>query len=341
VRLAFSFAILDIRIKEDVPVLYLGEQDIRRAVSYEEIMGAVERALVIAESGDFEMPQRMHVHHEGNTLLYMPCFKSGVFGTKLLTLFPQNAAQNQPVIEGLMLLNDAQTGAPLALLNGAVLTALRTGGVGGVGIRHTTPPQAKTLGLVGAGVQGMEQLIFASKVRKLDRVTISDISSERLLAFTKKAKEVLPGVTVKASESPVDLLQASEIVITATSATEPVLPDCEGLIEGKSFIGIGSYKPDMREFPQAVFSKLDRVYIDTEHGLHESGDLVTPLKLGWVEPGQIMTLGSLLSSTKKRVVRAGETTLFKSVGMAMFDLVVAELIYQRALEQGLGQQIAY
>lgn len=322
-------------------MIYLGDQDIRKVVNHEEVMSAVERAFALCETANYDMPPRMYVHNQDNTLLYMPCFTDHIFGTKLLTLFPHNAEKNRPVIEGLMLLNDGETGLPLALLNGATLTALRTGGVGGVGIRHTTPHGARIVGLIGAGRQGLEQLIFASKVRPLEKIIVFDISTERLPAFVETVRASIPGVTVTIAETSLDLLKEAEIIITATNTTEPVIPDNAALVKGKHFIGIGSYKPDMREFPEAVFRQLDKLFIDTEHGLHESGDLITPLQQGWIEPSQIVTLGHLLSSQTEKEIPEGETTLFKSVGMALFDLVVAELIYRRALEQGIGQEILY
>lgn len=322
-------------------MIFLGDSEIRKAVSHAEIMAAVEQAFALHEKGAYDMPPRMHVHHGDNTLLYMPCFTEYIFGTKLLTLFPGNAEKNKPVIEGLMLLNDAETGLPLALLNGATLTALRTGGVGGVALRHTTPPTATSAGLIGAGRQGFEQLVFASKVRQLDKITVYDTCAERLPTFVDRLRAAIPNTPITIAASSEQLLNEAQIVITATNATEPVIPDCAALVRGKHFIGIGSYKPNMREFPEAVFRQLDRLFIDTEHGLHESGDLITPLEQGWIAPSQVETFGHLISTQQKSANPLGETTLFKSAGMALFDLVVAELIYRRAVEQGIGQEIVY
>lgn len=322
-------------------MLYLGQRHMDVAVTPGEVMSAVERAVRLHAAGAYEMPPRIHLDHQENTVLYMPCFVESVFGTKMLTLFPGNAAKQRPVIEGLMLLNDAETGVPLALFNGAKLTALRTGGVGGVGVRHTSPAQATTIGLIGAGVQGWHQLIFAAASRDLVRISVLDLDRERLSGFVRRLRQVLPQVEVTEAASPEALLLASEIVITTTNATCPVLPDDPELLRGKHFIGIGSYKPDMREYPEAVYRLIKRLLIDTEHGLHESGDLLLPLERGWIQPEQTETFGHLLTSAHADEAAQEETTLFKCVGMALLDLVVAELIYQRALERGVGQRIEY
>jgi len=129
-------------------------------------------------------------------------------------------------------------------------------------------------------------------------------------------------------------LENSQVVITATNAHTPVLPEKPELLEGKCFIGIGSYKPNMREFPDSLFPLLEEVFIDTEFGKEESGDLAVPLKNNWISENQVFTLGKILIGQKKVTQRT--TTFFKSVGMALFDLVVSDLIYKKALEKGMG-----
>jgi len=112
-------------------MLYLGPNDILAAADFNAVMDAIEQAYQIDRNGNYEMPVRMHVENGENTLLYMPCFLNTIFGTKILSLFPGNAAKQRSVIEGIVLLNDVETGAPVAILDGARLTAIRTGAVGG------------------------------------------------------------------------------------------------------------------------------------------------------------------------------------------------------------------
>lgn len=294
----------------------------------------MENAYAIDLSGKFEMPPRMHINHEGNSLLYMPCFTGKIFGTKILSLFPANASKDKPVIQGLVLLNDPETGAPLALLDGAKLTAVRTGAVGGVAVRHIAPENAATVGLIGAGVQGFYQVLFACCARKIERVALYDLNRVKCADLAEKLQEALPGIEISVSASVEELIEASEIIITATPAIDPVLPDDQELLRGRHYIGIGSYKPEMREFPAAVYSLVEKVYIDTEHSLKESGDLITPLYKGWIKPGQIVKLGEVIGG--KIPGSTGGTTLFKSVGMALFDITVSELIYRSALKNKIG-----
>ncbi len=319
-------------------MLYLNKEDIVKAATPDQVMDAIEIAYALDLSGEHESPPRMHVNSGNNTLLYMPCLTDSIFGTKILSLFPGNADRGKAVIQGLMLLNDPDTGEPLALLDGARLTAVRTGAVGGVAVRHTTPGNAKTIGLIGAGIQGFHQIYFACQARSIDRVYLYDLSETKQIELAGKLKEALPGIGIETPSSVEKLVENSEIVITATPATNPVLPGDRELLKGRHYIGIGSYKPEMREFPRVLYSLVKNVYIDTEHGLEESGDLITPLQNEWISREQIVRFGEIIFS--KIPPPPEGTTLFKSVGMALFDLVVSELIYRSALKNKIGTLLA-
>ncbi|WFD09514.1 ornithine cyclodeaminase family protein [Tepidibacter hydrothermalis] len=316
-------------------MLYLNEHDIKEAVSLDEIMDAIEKAFHIYEKDAFFMPDRIHIDKDQNTLLYMPCFSESIFGTKILTLFPDNPKKNEPVTNGLMLLNDRETGKPVCMINGASITAYRTGAVGGVGIRYTSPQNVKNLGVIGTGVQGFYQTLYACKARNFEKVTVFDAYSQKLPEFVLRLQKELPNVEIIAGDSSEEVVKNSDVIITATPSTEPVIPNDKELLKGKHFIAIGSYKPTMHEYPQAIFEIIENLYIDTEFATEESGDIITPLEEGWIKEAQIKPFIDLVNGKKLEE----ETTLFKSVGMGLFDVVVSELIYTKAKEKGLGQVI--
>jgi len=320
-------------------MIYLTEEDILRAASIDEVLNAIETSMRLYEQKAFHMPQRMGVDYEKNTLLLMPCFIKECFGTKLVTLFPENPEKNVPVLNGIMVLNDAQTGVPLALLNGPALTALRTAAVATVSIHHMAPDKNKKLGIIGAGVQGFYQAWVACAGMNFTDVFVYDLYPEKISVLGEKLSEMIPDVKLHQAASVEELLENSQVVITATTSFEPVLPDNEDLLAGKHFVGIGSYKPNMREFPQALFNLLKSVFVDTEHAVQESGDIIVPLKNNWLRQEQIMTLGRFLIDDKSLDEVKGSTTLFKSVGMALFDVCASQLIYEKAIQKGLGQEI--
>jgi ornithine cyclodeaminase/alanine dehydrogenase-like protein (mu-crystallin family) len=320
-------------------LLIISEKDIHQAVTPEQIMDRVEEALCYYESGDFLMPLRSHLDYMGNTMLLMPCLTQELYGTKLVTLCPDNPAKGLPVLEAQVFLTEAGTGRALALINGRVLTAMRTAGVGGVGVRHLSPPDETAVGVIGAGVQGYHQAWFAAKAKKVTSIYFHDTRAESIPPLIEKLSRVLPGVELKAAAGVEELLQNCQTIITATTSNQPVLPDDPELLRGKHFVGIGSYKPDMREFPQALFSLVKTIYVDTSHALEETGDLIDPIKNHWIRPEQVVTMGSQLAGGGEVSRLEGQTTLFKSVGMALFDVTVGGLIYDQAKKLGLGQRV--
>ena len=272
-----------------------------------------------------EVPQRLHLDRGENTLLLMPCFGEKYFSTKLVSVFPENLKKKKPMIYGSVVLNDGETGEPLAVLDGSKLTAMRTAAVGTVGIKYLAPEGATTLGIIGLGIQGFHQALFACQQRPIRKLFILDRSKPIMDRFKERFNAFYKDVEVFPCGSAMELCNASEVIITATGAHQPVVPGKGAWWIGKTIIAIGSYKPVMREIPDEVFIDLKQVFVDTLHGLTEAGDLVEPYKKGLVLKDQIIPLSDLILGKQKIV---GDTRFFKSVGMAAFDLYGARLVYE-------------
>jgi ornithine cyclodeaminase/alanine dehydrogenase-like protein (mu-crystallin family) len=229
------------------------------------------------------------------------------------------------MIYGTVVLNDGETGEPLAVLDGSKLTAMRTAAVGSVGIKYLAPENADTLGIIGLGIQGLHQALFACEIRPIKELRILDRSHKNMKLFTERFSTYYKGIKVIMCKTAEELCRSSEIIITATASSQPVVPKTGGWWRGKTLIGIGSYKTDMREFPDEVLHEVKRLYVDTMHGLNETGDLLLPLQNGIISREQIMPLSELISGN---VVFEEGTQFFKSVGMAAFDLYGAMLVYE-------------
>ena len=319
-------------------MIFLNDKDIRECIEFDDIMDGVEEAYRIYEESDFYMPDRISIDRDGNMLMFMPGYTDNSMGTKVLTLYPKNSEKNLPVIDGLMLVNDVETGEVLSIMDGKTITELRTGAVGGVGIRHTTPEDAKSVGLIGTGVQGFIQLQYACSVRNIEVINIFNRNDTKTKDFIVRLKKVIDSnISIKSFDSEREVVENSEIIITTTTSNSPVIPDDESLLKGKHFIGIGSYKEDMREYPDALSKIVDRVYIDTEFAKEETGDLSKPLASGVLDENKIVRFSEYLINKSK----LEETTWYKSVGMALFDVVVARVIYERAKEKSVGQKIDF
>lgn len=318
-------------------MLIINQQEIEKAASPIELVNAIEKAYAIQHKDSTHIPDRMHIENKGNTLLLMPGFTESTFGTKLVSVFPKNAKNNQQVLHGLMILNDSNTGEPIALINGSKLTAMRTGAVGATTIKHIVPPTAQTLGIIGAGVQAYHQAIMACALQPFKTLIICDKSPIN----TDNLKQQLDGKintpNTIVTRNPDQLVLDSDVIITATSSNKPVFDIKNNNLDNKTFIGIGSYKPDMQEFPLTLFEALDKVYVDTPFAKQESGDIKIPLDKGLIKEVDIIPFSSFLSNMA--AINKSSCILFKSVGMALFDLTVAELIYKNAKEKGLGVDV--
>ena len=260
-----------------------------------------------------------------DTLLLMPCFGEKYFCTKLVSVFPGNLQKQKPMIYGTVVLNDGKTGEALAVLDGGKLTAMRTAAVGSVGIKYLAPESADTLGIIGLGIQGLHQALFACEIRPIKELRILDRSMKSMNLFSKRFKTYFKNIKVIKCKTAEELCLSSSIIITATGSNLPVVPKEGDWWQGKTLIGIGSYKPDMREFPDEVLRDVKRIYVDTMHGLKEAGDLLQPLQDGVIKREQVIPVSDLVCG--KAHLDEG-TQFFKSVGMAAFDLYGAKLVYE-------------
>lgn len=316
-------------------MLYIDAQTVRKAASIPEWVAVMKNALSEAPHYDRCMQKRQHIDFGRNTFLLMPCVNENYWVTKLVSFCPGNPELGKPSIYGTLILNDSRTGEPLAVMDGGMITAMRTAAVGSAGLDLLAPPGVRTLGVVGAGTQGMYQAMFACQVRDFDRICFYDKSDDAAGAFTAFIRKELPGMSVEQVKDTTELAKSAEVIITATNADQPVFPSVEGMLKGKTILAVGSYKPDHRELPPTVFDHVSRVFVDTMHAMTESGDLTAPLGEGLIQQESIHPLGRLIHG--ELTVGTDPTRLFKTVGSAVYDLFAAELVYRKTRSQQPGQ----
>lgn len=316
-------------------MIVMNKQEIEAVMDPNLMMDQIEEAYRILGTGEYFMPPRPTVEHENKQLMYMPCYTKDIIGTKILSIFPENAKLGLPSIDGIVLLNDPATGAPLAVLDGQAVTAWRTGAVGGVGIRHLSREDCHTVGIVGAGVQGFYQAIYACEAREIHAVYLYSHSGRDLSGYMVRLKKAIdnPAVKVVQCKTVEELVKNSEIICTATSSATPVLPNEKELLRGKCIIAIGSYTPDMREIPDAIWDLTETVYIELPYACEESGDLSQPLADGRLTMDRVILMHEYLASKEKKEISVGQTTYFKSVGMGLFDVCIAQKILELAKER--------
>lgn len=271
----------------------------------------------------------------------MPCYTKKSLGTKMLTIFPENSKLGLPSIDGLVILNDLETGKILSVMDGQTVTAFRTGAVGGVGIRHLSRKDCHTVGIIGAGVQGFHLALYACAARDIHTVYVYNHSDRDLTDYLARLEKAIdnPSTKVVQCKTVEELIAGSEIICTATPAEAPVLPDDKALLEGKCIIAIGSYTSVMREIPDVIFELVDHVYVELEYACEESGDLSQPLEAGILSVDRVKLMHDLLAN--KEEISGSKTTYFKSVGMGLFDICIAQKLYDNAKANGLGQEIEF
>ncbi len=302
------------------------------------IQTAVEKAYQSVLSQNYNMPDRMHVIDHENTLLLMPCFSENFFATKLVSVFPKAREHGQPAVNGVMVLSDNVSGQPLAIMDGAAITAQRTGAVGGSAVKRLTAESIETAGILGAGVQGLSQARYLLFNRKIKTLYIYDLNPEAVMGMINTLKQEFSSLEYVAAETPDQLLADSRVIIAATTSKSPLFEASPDNILGKTFISIGSFRPDMQEFPNIVIKNADDIFVDTLFAIKESGDIATPLKDHVIAKDRIKEFAGLL---RENTIFENRTVFFKSVGMALFDLTTAAAVYQQALENNIGQRLDF
>lgn len=299
--------------------------------SQSEWVDTMETALKMITTGRFVMPKRMHLDYGDATFLLMPCITDEYWATKMVSFCPGNREKERPSIYGTVVLNDTKTGESLAIFDGGMITAMRTAAVSAAGIRHLSPLNSHSLGIIGTGVQGICQALFACSVREIDEIWAFDQDSGNLKRFAIDMNFRYPNIRVHLTNNSDRVALSSQVIISATNSQDPVFKNSKELFTGKTFVGIGSYKPDCREFPEQLFRQVDQIFVDTMDGKDESGDLITPVRSNWIADRNIFPIGSLIAGNI--VPAENPTRLYKTVGSALFDLFAAKLVYEKYIDK--------
>jgi ornithine cyclodeaminase len=326
-------------------MLILTRNDIRNAVNMKEAIAAVRQAFASSSAGRAEIPLRtqIDVADDRGVLLYMPGYLQDLqaLGVKIVSVFVGNRQLGKETIQSTILLQDTQTGESLALMDGVFLTALRTGAASGAATQVLARENASTVAIFGAGQQARTQLEAMAMVRDLTRVFVFDPNPEAAAAYVQDMKVLLgQSVAFVNAASPFEAVQEADIVVTATVSKTPVFPG-SALQPGVHINGIGSYNPSMQELDETTIQRADKLYVDNLHAaVEEAGDLIVPLEKGLIGMEHISgELGEVFIGEKPGREHDSEITVFKTVGFAALDMIVAQLAYQRAIAGGYGTQI--
>jgi ornithine cyclodeaminase/alanine dehydrogenase-like protein (mu-crystallin family) len=314
--------------------LLLREEEVQALLSVGDAIEALERTFRAQAEGRAVNLPRQRVRWPGGTLHVMAAgdLGSGYVGLKAYTAV---GGQTRFVV----LLFHAESGELLAIIEADRLGRLRTGAATGLATRYLARPDARVVGMIGAGRQAATQLMAVCAVRPIAEARVYSPTPERRAAFAHRMRETL-GIPVQAVERPEAAVEGADILITITSAREPVLRGA-WLRPGVHLNAAGSNALLRRELDEEAIARADLIVIDSKaQGQIEAGDFLEPLERGRLQWERVYELRDVVAG---RVGRAHpeQITLFKSLGIALEDVAVAAVAYERARAQGAGERIRF
>jgi ornithine cyclodeaminase/alanine dehydrogenase len=321
--------------------LILNKTDVVSVLQMKDCMVAVEEAFAELSNGSAVLPLRIGITPPEGLSLYMPAYlkKMGALACKVVTVYKNNPVKhNMPTTIGKVLLQDPDTGDVKCIMNGGYLTAVRTGAASGVATKFLARNDKKQVaGIFGAGVQAKMQLWAVCEARDIAKAFVYDISDEASNAFISEMGQKLSLEIIRA-KSAEELFQ-TDIICTATSSPSPLF-DGNKVREGTHINGIGSHTPTLRELDSTIVKRSKFIGDSREACFKEAGDIMIPVNAGEIPESHFYAeLGEIITRKKQGRVNEKEITLFKSNGLAIQDVAAAKLVYEKALEAGIGINI--
>jgi ornithine cyclodeaminase len=324
-------------------MLIVNAEQTRRLLPMAECIGVMDRAMRAASAGSVTAPERI-IAPLADGISYFIAMPGSlaeppVYGAKIVSLHPGNPAQGRPAVQGFVTLFDGRTGSPVALIDGAEITRIRTAAASALATRELARPDAATHGILGAGVQAASHLEAISCIRGIERVLVWARDLRKSRQFAAEQTERI-GRAVRAVES-AEQASTCDIVSVVTNTPEPVLQGA-WLRPGTHFNLVGSHEANHREADTEAVTRA-AVYVDSRRGaLSEAGDLLIPIKEGRMSRQDIVgEIGEVLAGAAPGRRDNQQITLYKSLGIVAQDLFAAEYVLRRALAEGAGTAIDF
>lgn len=319
-------------------VLVISGRELEELLKPEVLIGEIEKAFALYSSGSTVTPPRTVMWVEGNwwgiMQSYVPNYGVGV---KVVNVIPSNVERGLPTIQAIVSLFDPLTGTPLAVIEGGVLTALRTAAASAVSAKHMAPEVRGPMAIIGTGYQARYQLTFVSHVYRADEVRIYDIRDEAAERFRDYAERL--GFRVVRCRSAREAIEEANLVIEASTTRTPVIEGAY-LRSPSHVISIGAHIRDARALDDDVVRRAEAVVVDSREAVMlETGDIRIPIEAGLLSKERVYELGEVASGKRPGRTTKDGITVFKSVGLAIQDAAAAAVAYRLAVERGVGRFI--
>ena len=321
-------------------MLILSREDVKRVLDVTELFEALKDGFRMLASGQWQVPLRTAIdmqHHQGITL-FMPAYCEGLntTGMKLVTIMSRNPEKNLPLIHSNYLHVSADTGEITCLMDAEVLTGLRTATTSALVADILGKSGGRVMAIFGTGVQAWFHVEVFIKLFSIGEVLVYGLTPELSEEFAGRIERQL---RTPARRAVISELKRADLICTCTTNSNPVF-EHKDLRPGAHITGMGSYRPNTRELGTDVI-KNSIVIVDSYEGaLNEAGDIVIPIREGAITKDHLYaTIEELVSESKPVPEDERKTTVFKSLGMALEDLVAADLTYRKAVEKGIGKEV--
>ncbi len=301
------------------------------------LVDEIAKAFIAFSEGRAVTPPRTVMWVEGNWWGIMQSYVPGYgVGVKIVNVIPSNPSRGLPTIQALVTLFDPENGSPLAVIEGGVLTALRTAAASALSVKLMAPRGTGAIAVIGTGYQARYQLKFILEYFKPTHVRIYDIRREAVEKYKEYVENL--GYEVYTARDPRDAVREARIVVEATTTKTPVVYG-DALEPPVHVVSIGAHTKDARALDDEVIRRAEAIVVDSRNAvLEETGDIRIPLEKGLIRLEEVAEIGEVASGKRKGRVGNG-ITVFKSVGLAVQDACAAYLAYKLAVEKGLGIKV--
>ncbi len=315
-------------------MLYLNEQQVRDLLPMAGCIGLMQTAFERLASGEaINQPRRRLILPSGSLLHYMAAGDGQYYGAKIYATNPRYGANF------LFLLYRAADAQPLAIMEANNLGQIRTGAASGLATRFLAREDAATLGIIGSGFQARTQLEAMLAVRAITEVRVWSRDPGKRAAFVAASAKF--GVPISAVETAEQAVRGAEIVVTATYSKEPVL-SADWIEPGAHINAMGSNQAARREIPAELVQRADLIAVDAiEQARMEAGDLLLAFReQDWRSP-RLVELQNIVAGRAPARSNPAQVTLFKSIGLAVEDVIAAAFVYVRAQAAGIGEAVPH
>jgi len=322
-------------------MLILNQKEVKEIIPLSEIKKVIdctEKAFFSYAKGKVQMPSKnyLYFHEHNGDLRIMPAFSQELqmAGTKIVNVHPENPKRGLATVMATILLNDAETGTPLAFMDATYITGMRTGAAGAVAVKYLAKKNSQTLGAIGAGQQALFQIAAICKIKEIKEVFVYDIHQESIDNLARQLEDI----NIKIKKASLEEAARQDILVTVTPSREPIIKK-EWIKLGTHINAIGADAKGKEELDPEILKQGKIVIDDWEQASH-SGEINVPVSKGIIKKEDIYSsLGEIVSGQKKGRENDEEITIFDSTGLAIQDLFTANFVYNEAKRREMGKKI--